>query len=84
MKEEENADILIYGHTHEAFVSEDGTIANTGSWCKTDPEVNPHYNTFLEISNNNVTLKKWSEGRGVSIDKKFSYNQLLTFQTLYK
>lgn len=74
---------LIYGHTHEPFLSTTQTIANTGSWCQTDPTKCPHYNTFLEISEHEIELKKWRDRREELISETFTSEQLTKQPVLY-
>ena len=47
---------LVFGHTHEAFVSDDGMVANTGSWFN---EYNKcrHQNTYLKIDHGRMEVK---------------------------
>ena len=73
--------VLIYGHTHEPFVDESQTFANTGSWVKSG--THPHYNTFLEIYQGSVVLKKWIEGQEKVIEPRFSADQLETMAELW-
>ena len=47
-----DGEILVFGHTHRPFISDDGKIVNTGSWVK---EAEFH-NTFLEIDGNIMRL----------------------------
>lgn len=77
-KEDKGKDFLIYGHTHEPFVDQTQTIANTGSWVKPeiDPGKIPHYNTYLEIYEDSIILKKWVKGKEEMIKPKFSTTQL--------
>ena len=77
-KEDKGIDFLIYGHTHEPFVDQTQTIANTGSWVKSemDPGKIPHYNTYLEIYEDSIILKKWVKGKEEMIKPKFSTAQL--------
>ncbi|MCK5608146.1 metallophosphoesterase [Candidatus Pacearchaeota archaeon] len=51
----ENDEKLVFGHTHNPFVDED--TGNTGSWIKKGPV----YNTFIEIENGKMKLKKWEK-----------------------
>lgn len=46
---------LVFGHTHNPFIDED--TANTGSWVKNGPV----HNTFIEIENGKMKLKKWEK-----------------------
>ena len=74
-KEKGRKDFLVFGHTHEPFVDKTETIANTGSWvAQENPQVD--YNTFLEICEDRITLKKWVEGTEVTIPTRFSNDQL--------
>jgi len=45
-------EIIVFGHTHHAFVSTSGNVANTGSWV-TDSQV---HNTYVELSNGKPRL----------------------------
>jgi UDP-2,3-diacylglucosamine pyrophosphatase LpxH len=54
---EEN-DILVYGHTHEPFQADDGSVINIGSWKKSPCK---DY-TYLEIINGKPTLMKFEDG----------------------
>lgn len=81
VREETAKDILIYGHSHEPFVDESQTVANTGSWVKS--EKYPHYNTFLEISEDSIVLKKWIEGKEEVIGERFSTNEIETMAELW-
>lgn len=74
---------LIYGHTHEPFLSTTGTIANTGSWVPPDPAKCPHYNTFLEISKQEIELKTWRDRQATLISETFTPGQLTTQPVLY-
>jgi UDP-2,3-diacylglucosamine pyrophosphatase LpxH len=53
---------LVFGHTHNPFVDED--TGNTGSWVK----YGPIYNTFIEIENGKMRLKKW-EKKPIDLEK---------------
>ncbi|RLC74573.1 MAG: hypothetical protein DRI61_16365 [Chloroflexi bacterium] len=48
-----NDEKLVFGHTHRPFIRED--TANTGSWVRSPQR----YNTFIEIKNGKMKLKKW-------------------------
>lgn len=60
-KEKDGRDVLIYGHTYEPFAGESQTVANAGSWVKS--EKSSHYNMFLVIFEDSLLFKKWIEGR---------------------
>jgi UDP-2,3-diacylglucosamine pyrophosphatase LpxH len=51
---------LVYGHTHVPFISEDRSVANTGSWIDEGPK-NPMLNTYLKIENGEIELKVFNE-----------------------
>ena len=80
---EQDIEYLIYGHTHEPFLSTTQRIANTGSWCHTDPVKCPHYNTFLEISEHEIELKKWRHHQEELISETFTPAQLTKQPVLY-
>lgn len=46
---------LVFGHTHKPFINRDNTVINLGSWVK-DYDV---HNTYLEIKNGEMKLKKF-------------------------
>ena len=50
-------DRLIYGHTHYPYITKDGQVANTGSWC-TEAGL-PVHNTYVEITENGMTLERF-------------------------
>jgi UDP-2,3-diacylglucosamine pyrophosphatase LpxH len=53
---------LVYGHTHRPFLSEDGRVANTGSWVDEGPPDRPR-NTYLTIENGKIELKVFGKDR---------------------
>ena len=62
---EENYDVVIFGHTHEAKIkkfAEGKVYANTGSWVTDEP-------TFVEVTDNEVCLCKWVKGQAQLKDK---------------
>lgn len=79
-----NGGKLIFGHTHEPFVNDAQTLANTGSWCQPTGArgTKLHYNTFLEISPNTIELKKWINNQEVPIPETFTATQLMSQQVL--
>jgi len=46
---------LIFGHTHRPFISDDKTVANTGSWV--DEESKELQNSYVEILDGQMGLK---------------------------
>lgn len=52
---------LIFGHTHVPFISEDGTVANTGAWM-CEPEKTNCPNTYVKIENGRMELKSFGAG----------------------
>ena len=51
-------EILVFGHTHRPFVSEDRRLVNTGSWVN-EGETN---NTYVEIDGRNIRLMQFGVG----------------------
>lgn len=49
-------EILVFGHTHEPFINNQKTVANTGSWVN-ELESKEHQNSYVEINNGNMELK---------------------------
>jgi len=80
VKKKKAKHIVVYGHTHEPFVDESQTLANTGSWVKSEKYP---YNTFLEISEHGIVLKRWIEGEEKVIRRPFSTNQIETKDELW-
>ncbi len=39
-------DNLVYGHTHQPFINEEKTVANTGSWVDEGPADRPRKRTY--------------------------------------
>lgn len=56
-------DILIYGHTHQPHVSDDGSIANPGTWRepRDDHDEDHPSQTFLEIEAGSIDLYQFRE-----------------------
>ncbi len=50
-------ELLIFGHTHRPFVTDDLKLANTGSWVK-DAEV---HNTFVELEGREMKLFQFKD-----------------------
>jgi len=48
-------EILIFGHTHRPFVSDDKRVINTGSWI-CEPQSNYVFNTFAELDGEQIRL----------------------------
>lgn len=59
MKPEER---LVYGHTHKPFISDGGTIANTGSWVN-EPAGRQDQNTYVKIADGQMELRIFGEDR---------------------
>jgi UDP-2,3-diacylglucosamine pyrophosphatase LpxH len=55
LKEDE---VLVFGHTHRPFVSEDRRLVNAGSWVN-EGEVN---NTYVELDGRNIRLMQFGVG----------------------
>ncbi len=51
-------EILVFGHTHKPFINEKENVVNLGSWVK-DAQIQ---NTYLEIKNGGMALKKFQSG----------------------
>ena len=51
---------LVFGHTHKPFISEDRTVANTGSWVN-ETANKQSQNTYVKISNGQMELKRFDE-----------------------
>lgn len=51
----DNNEILIFGHTHRPFVSDDKRVINTGSWIS-EPQSNYIFNTFAELDGDHISL----------------------------
>jgi UDP-2,3-diacylglucosamine pyrophosphatase LpxH len=47
---------LVYGHTHRPFITEDKTVANTGSWIDELEDKNQQ-NSYVEIVDGDMELK---------------------------
>lgn len=61
----ENYDVVVFGHTHKAKIKEFGKrkiYANTGTWVR-------DIATFVEVSDTEVFLYTWKEGRAKILDK---------------
>jgi UDP-2,3-diacylglucosamine pyrophosphatase LpxH len=54
-------EILIFGHTHRPFVSDDKRVVNTGSWVS-EPQTNYKFNTFVELDGDQVVLFRFAGG----------------------
>lgn len=50
---------LIFGHTHRPFVSYDNTVANTGCWTNDKELLKKWQNTYVEIINGDIYLRKY-------------------------
>lgn len=59
-------EILVFGHTHRAFVSADGRLANSGCWVG-DASIQ---NTFVELDGERVRLFQFSKGAIVEIKER--------------
>ena len=51
----DNNEILVFGHTHRPFVSDDKRVINTGSWI-CEPQSNYIFNTFAELDGDQISL----------------------------
>ena len=51
-----NNEVLVFGHTHRSFKSDD--VINTGSWV-VDPRKKAH--SYVEIDNGNFELKEFKQ-----------------------
>lgn len=47
---------LVYGHTHRPFITEDKTVANTGSWIN-ELEDKKQQNSYVQIAEGEMELK---------------------------
>ncbi len=47
---------LVYGHTHRPFITDDKTVANTGSWINELEDKN-YQNSYVEIEDGEMELK---------------------------
>lgn len=54
-------EILVYGHTHRPYVSEDGMVVNTGSWVS-EKGKDRRFNTYLKIEDGRFELKDYYTG----------------------
>jgi hypothetical protein len=52
---------FVFGHTHEPFINEDRTVANTGSWVN-ETANEQLQNTYVKISSGQMELKRFDEG----------------------
>ena len=55
-------DCLVYGHTHFPYISDDGTVANTGSWCYDCP--GDLQFTYVKIDNGVMSLHSFDRNPG--------------------
>ncbi|WP_424357629.1 metallophosphoesterase [Methanocella sp. MCL-LM] len=53
---------LVFGHTHEPFVSDDGMVANTGSWFNEFNKAR-HQNTFITIEDGQAKVRVFDGGK---------------------
>lgn len=51
---------LVFGHTHVPFLSEDGTVANSGCWFNEYNSPN-HKNTYIKIVDGQMEVKAFDE-----------------------
>jgi Uncharacterized protein conserved in bacteria len=51
-------EVLVFGHTHRPFVSEDRRLVNTGSWVN-EGEIS---NTYVELEERNIRLMQFGVG----------------------
>jgi UDP-2,3-diacylglucosamine pyrophosphatase LpxH len=54
-------EILIFGHTHRPFVSNDKRVVNAGSWVS-EPQTNYKFNTFVELDGDQIGLFRFVDG----------------------
>ena len=62
-----SGDVLVFGHTHRAFIDKASRTVNTGSWVMDKPDKQEH--TYVEITDQSYDLKTWP----VSHDVKARY-----------
>lgn len=55
-------EVLIFGHTHRPFVSDDMKLVNTGSWVS-DAEV---HNTFVELEGKEIKLFQFKDQQKIT------------------
>ncbi|HMK47723.1 MAG TPA: metallophosphoesterase [Methanocella sp.] len=51
---------LVFGHTHDPFMCEDGMVANSGSWFNEFKNSN-HQNTYVKIDRGKMEVKTFDE-----------------------